>query len=59
MIHELRYHIRRMWSKFGLREVIVNNSGVNLYKFKDEESVLKVLDQGPWMVNNRPMIVMR
>ncbi|PWA74964.1 hypothetical protein CTI12_AA247570 [Artemisia annua] len=59
MVGELRYHIRRMWSRFGLREIIANNSGVNLFKFKDEESMQYVLDQGPWMVNSRPMFVMK
>lgn len=59
MIGELRYHIRRMWSRFGLREIIANNSGVNLFKFKDEESMQHVLDQGPWMVYSRPMFVMK
>ncbi|PWA81906.1 RNA-directed DNA polymerase, eukaryota, Reverse transcriptase zinc-binding domain protein [Artemisia annua] len=40
--NELRYHIRRMWGKFGFRELIVNESGVNLFKFKDIEGMSKV-----------------
>ncbi|GKC07343.1 hypothetical protein Tco_0998953, partial [Tanacetum coccineum] len=32
----LRYNVRRMWGKYGLKEVTVNASGVNLFKFKDE-----------------------
>ncbi|GJV20529.1 hypothetical protein Tco_1369549 [Tanacetum coccineum] len=34
--YELRYRARRMWGKFGLKDVIVNASGVNLFKFNDE-----------------------
>ncbi|GJZ07504.1 hypothetical protein Tco_0541297 [Tanacetum coccineum] len=34
--YELRYNVRRMWGKYGLKEVTVNASGVNLFKFKDE-----------------------
>ncbi|GKA55521.1 RNA-directed DNA polymerase, eukaryota, reverse transcriptase zinc-binding domain protein [Tanacetum coccineum] len=60
MFHnELRYHVRRMWGRFGLKEVIGNVSGINLFKFNDSEGMQYVLDQGPWMVNNRPLFVMK
>ncbi|PWA51515.1 hypothetical protein CTI12_AA464830 [Artemisia annua] len=59
LIHELRYHIRRIWSRFGLKEVIVNASGVNLFKFQNEIGMNNVLNQGPWMVNNRPLFVQK
>ncbi|GJX34504.1 hypothetical protein Tco_0246061 [Tanacetum coccineum] len=42
---EMRYHARRMWGRYGLTEVIVNSSGVNL--FKDEKGMNCVLEQGP------------
>ncbi|GJY81765.1 RNA-directed DNA polymerase, eukaryota, reverse transcriptase zinc-binding domain protein [Tanacetum coccineum] len=42
-----------------LKEVIGNVSGINLFKFNDSEGMQYVLDQGPWMVNNRPLFVMK
>nr|GEZ72363.1 RNA-directed DNA polymerase, eukaryota, reverse transcriptase zinc-binding domain protein [Tanacetum cinerariifolium] len=38
--NEARYHIRRMWSRLGLREVIAEN-GVFYFKFQDEEGIKK------------------
>ncbi|GJZ00682.1 RNA-directed DNA polymerase, eukaryota, reverse transcriptase zinc-binding domain protein [Tanacetum coccineum] len=57
--YELKYHTRRMWGKYGLKEVIVNSSGVNLFKFRDEIRMKQVLDQGPWLIRNRPMFVQK
>nr|GEX71723.1 hypothetical protein [Tanacetum cinerariifolium] len=47
---ELRYHAKRMWRRFDLTEVIVNKSGVNLFKFKDEKGINCVMEQGPYMI---------
>lgn len=57
--NELKYHLRRMWGRYGLKDVSVNNSDINLFKFKDVEGMQYVLDKGPWMVNNRPLLVMK
>nr|GEV21969.1 zinc knuckle CX2CX4HX4C [Tanacetum cinerariifolium] len=45
---ELRYHTRRMWSKFRLKGAIVNSSGINLFTFRDEIRMQYVMDQGSW-----------
>ncbi|PWA88072.1 reverse transcriptase domain, Reverse transcriptase zinc-binding domain protein [Artemisia annua] len=58
-IHELRYHIRRMWSRFGVKDINENGNGMNLFKFKDEIGMNQVLSQRPWMVNSRPMFVQK
>nr|GEV73506.1 zinc knuckle CX2CX4HX4C [Tanacetum cinerariifolium] len=55
--NEARYHIRRMWSRLGLRDVIAN--GVFYFKFQDEEGIKKVIKNGPWMVYNKPMVVQK
>ncbi|GKA33100.1 RNA-directed DNA polymerase, eukaryota, reverse transcriptase zinc-binding domain protein, partial [Tanacetum coccineum] len=52
------YHIRRMWNKFGLRDVIAENS-VFYFKFQDEEGIKEVINNGPWMVNNKPLVVQK
>ncbi|GJZ66378.1 RNA-directed DNA polymerase, eukaryota, reverse transcriptase zinc-binding domain protein [Tanacetum coccineum] len=39
--NEARYHIRRMWNKFGLRDVIVEN-GVFYFKFQGEDGIKEI-----------------
>ncbi|GJU45308.1 nucleotide-diphospho-sugar transferase [Tanacetum coccineum] len=52
--NEARHHIRRMWSRSGLRDVISEN-GVFYFKFQYEEGIKEVINNGPWMVNNKAM----
>ncbi|GJV13898.1 RNA-directed DNA polymerase, eukaryota, reverse transcriptase zinc-binding domain protein [Tanacetum coccineum] len=56
---ELRYHTRRMWGKYGLKEIIVNSSGINLFKFRDEVGMKCFLEQGPWLIRNMPLFVQK
>nr|GEU50183.1 zinc knuckle CX2CX4HX4C [Tanacetum cinerariifolium] len=58
-LNEVRYRIRRMWNKFGLKDIIVNESGIFLFKLHDNEGINEVINNGPWMVNNKPMFVHR
>ncbi|GJW01214.1 RNA-directed DNA polymerase, eukaryota, reverse transcriptase zinc-binding domain protein [Tanacetum coccineum] len=51
----IEYHIRRMWYRFGLKDVIAEN-GVFYFKFQDE-GINEVINTGPWMVNNKPLVV--
>lgn len=57
LANELRYHLRRMWAKYGLRDIIVNSSGMHIFKFKDEQGMKDVIEQSPWMVNSVPLFV--
>nr|GEY93572.1 hypothetical protein [Tanacetum cinerariifolium] len=49
---EMRYHLRRMWGRFGLKDVIVNNKGRCFSKFLNEEGMNKVIEQGHWLLFN-------
>ncbi|GJS59065.1 RNA-directed DNA polymerase, eukaryota, reverse transcriptase zinc-binding domain protein [Tanacetum coccineum] len=55
---ELKYNLSRMWGKYGFRELIVNN-GMYLFKFNNEEGLKHVLERGPWMVRNKPLLVQK
>ncbi|GKA49605.1 RNA-directed DNA polymerase, eukaryota, reverse transcriptase zinc-binding domain protein [Tanacetum coccineum] len=55
---ELRYNLVRMWGKFGLREIITQ-SGVFLFKFRESEGMIYVLENGPSMVSNKPLMVQK
>nr|GEY91240.1 zinc knuckle CX2CX4HX4C [Tanacetum cinerariifolium] len=56
-VHESRYHIRRMWSKWGIDDIDMKADGMCMVKFKNEEGMKKVLDSGTWLVNNKPLVV--
>ncbi|GJS68035.1 RNA-directed DNA polymerase, eukaryota, reverse transcriptase zinc-binding domain protein [Tanacetum coccineum] len=56
-VYELKYNIRRMWGRFGLKDIVVDADEMCFFKFKSEEQMNFVLDQSPWLVNGKPMIV--
>ncbi|GJS99851.1 RNA-directed DNA polymerase, eukaryota, reverse transcriptase zinc-binding domain protein [Tanacetum coccineum] len=58
-ISEMRYNIRRMWSKFGVTEINTGKNGSYMFKFRDEEGLNRVLEKGPWMVKNKSLMVNR
>ncbi|GJZ56713.1 zinc knuckle CX2CX4HX4C containing protein [Tanacetum coccineum] len=57
--NELRYNLRRMWSRNGLKEVVDSNSGIFFIKFHNEEGVKYVVKKSPWMVNGKPFVVQK
>ncbi|KAK1351620.1 hypothetical protein POM88_054164 [Heracleum sosnowskyi] len=48
---------QRFWEGFGLCDVFQKDTKVFLFKFKDEDSMNKVLTKGTWYVDQRPMLV--
>ncbi|GJX36510.1 RNA-directed DNA polymerase, eukaryota, reverse transcriptase zinc-binding domain protein [Tanacetum coccineum] len=50
-VNELRYNVRRMWGKFGLKDIVVDADGLCYFKFKQEDGMNLVIDQSPWLVN--------
>nr|GEX34492.1 hypothetical protein [Tanacetum cinerariifolium] len=56
---ELRYNLFRMLGKFGLRSIIPNGNSVFLFKFRNNEGILLVIEMGPCMVNGKPMFVQK
>ncbi|XP_044491520.1 uncharacterized protein LOC123215472 [Mangifera indica] len=51
-----RYAIRH-WSNYGLTDFISTGMGVYLLKFKDEEGMMKVLEEETWMIGGQPLFV--
>ncbi|GKD90980.1 RNA-directed DNA polymerase, eukaryota, reverse transcriptase zinc-binding domain protein, partial [Tanacetum coccineum] len=58
-LHALNYHLRRMWGKFGYKEIVDNGNGKWLFKFSNEVGMVTVASQSPWMVNNKPLMVQK
>ncbi|GKD79273.1 RNA-directed DNA polymerase, eukaryota, reverse transcriptase zinc-binding domain protein [Tanacetum coccineum] len=55
---ELRYNLFKMWGKYVLKEIISQN-GMFLFKFKHEEGMESILETGPLMVNNKPLLIQK
>ncbi|GJS54836.1 hypothetical protein Tco_0628198 [Tanacetum coccineum] len=55
-IPALNYHLRRMWSRFGFKEIVDNGNGNWLFKFSNELGMAVVANQSPWMVNSKPFM---
>ncbi|GJZ74268.1 RNA-directed DNA polymerase, eukaryota, reverse transcriptase zinc-binding domain protein [Tanacetum coccineum] len=58
-VNELKYNIRRMWGKHGLKNIVVDADGICYFKFKHEEGRNFVIDQSPWLVNGKPLLVQK
>ncbi|GJY88413.1 RNA-directed DNA polymerase, eukaryota, reverse transcriptase zinc-binding domain protein [Tanacetum coccineum] len=56
-INELRYNLRRMWSRYGF--IIDYNNGVFFMKFPYEEGLNQVVNSVLWMVNRKPLEVQK
>ncbi|GJY05164.1 RNA-directed DNA polymerase, eukaryota, reverse transcriptase zinc-binding domain protein [Tanacetum coccineum] len=55
--YELKYNLVRMWSKYGLAEIFNTSNDVFCFKFRQEQGMKFVLENSPWMVGGRPLIV--
>ncbi|GJR99937.1 RNA-directed DNA polymerase, eukaryota, reverse transcriptase zinc-binding domain protein [Tanacetum coccineum] len=58
-VNELRYNVRRMWGKIGLKDSIVDVDGMCYIKFNTKEGMNYVIDQSPWLVNGKPLLVQK
>nr|GEZ73499.1 hypothetical protein [Tanacetum cinerariifolium] len=56
---EARNHLRRMWNKFRYLDLIKNERGVFFFKFQDEKVMEEVVNNGPWLVNNKPIFMQK
>lgn len=51
------YHLKRMWRVHGISEITKNEAGFFFFKFKSEEGMKFVLESGPWLIDNVPLIL--
>nr|GEX42686.1 RNA-directed DNA polymerase, eukaryota, reverse transcriptase zinc-binding domain protein [Tanacetum cinerariifolium] len=58
-VNVVKYNVKRMWGKFGLKDIMVDAEGMCFFKFKKEEGMKYVIDQSPPLVNGKPLIVQR
>ncbi|XP_071706757.1 uncharacterized protein [Rutidosis leptorrhynchoides] len=48
-----------MWSKFGLKDIIMDCKHICYFKFDNEQGMNKVIECSPWMVNGKPLLVQK
>ncbi|GKE86151.1 RNA-directed DNA polymerase, eukaryota, reverse transcriptase zinc-binding domain protein, partial [Tanacetum coccineum] len=53
----VRSNLMKMWRTYGIMDITKTNSGIFYFKFKSEEGMKNVLESGPWMVQNIPLVL--
>ncbi|XP_022040053.1 uncharacterized protein LOC110942586 [Helianthus annuus] len=51
------YFSRNNWSKYGISKLMMNAKGFFFFKFKTKEVMDQLLEDGPWMIKNVPIIL--
>ncbi|GJU33083.1 zinc knuckle CX2CX4HX4C containing protein [Tanacetum coccineum] len=53
----VEYYIRNNWDKYGLTRIMMNSKGFFFFQFKTLKGLEDVLENGPWMTRNSPIIL--
>ncbi|GJV19818.1 sodium/hydrogen exchanger 6 [Tanacetum coccineum] len=53
----VEYYVRNNWSKHGLKRIMMNDKGFFFFKFDTRDDLEAVLEGGPWMIRNSPVIL--
>ncbi|XP_071719143.1 uncharacterized protein [Rutidosis leptorrhynchoides] len=53
----LQSNLRRMWNKYGIKDINMDQKQICYFKFKTIEGMNEVIDKGPWIVNGKPLFV--
>nr|GEU79025.1 hypothetical protein [Tanacetum cinerariifolium] len=55
----IKNYITNTWSKFGFHKVMKDDDGFFFFKFASINGVEQVLEQGPWLIRNTPLILQK
>ncbi|GKA85407.1 RNA-directed DNA polymerase, eukaryota, reverse transcriptase zinc-binding domain protein, partial [Tanacetum coccineum] len=50
-------NLSRMWRVYGIADITKTSAGLFYFKFKNKERMKAVLECGPWMINNVPLVL--
>ena len=50
-------YVTNTWGQFGLQNIMRDDDGVFLFKFASKAGLERVLERGPWMICNSPIIL--
>ncbi|GJX68210.1 zinc knuckle CX2CX4HX4C containing protein [Tanacetum coccineum] len=46
-------------NRYGFRDIVDSNNGIFFIKFNNDEGIEYVMNNGPWLVKNKPLIVQK
>ena len=50
-------YVKNTWSKFGLVKSMMNSKDVFFFKFNSKTGMDAMLEKGPWLICNMPLIL--
>ncbi|GJV37907.1 retrovirus-related pol polyprotein from transposon TNT 1-94 [Tanacetum coccineum] len=53
----VKNYVTNTWAKFGFEKIISDDDGVFYFKFSSLRGLEQVLEQGPWLIRNIPLIL--
>ncbi|KAI3797691.1 hypothetical protein L1987_32954 [Smallanthus sonchifolius] len=53
----VEYFAKNQWAKYGLIRLMMNAKGFFFFKFKTKKGLELLLEDGPWMIRNVPIIL--
>ncbi|XP_024978939.1 uncharacterized protein LOC112516149 [Cynara cardunculus var. scolymus] len=53
----VRFYASKLWSQYGIEDVLLNGHGIFLFKFSSTDGIQKVIDNGPWTLKNVPIFI--
>ncbi|KAJ0017704.1 hypothetical protein Pint_11879 [Pistacia integerrima] len=57
--HSIQSLAMRLRKKYGIKEIMMNEKGFFFFKFAEETSILQCLEDGPWLFQNRPILLQK
>ncbi|GKA40584.1 hypothetical protein Tco_0733177 [Tanacetum coccineum] len=55
--HLVQNYVTNTWTKFGFQKVIKDDDDVFYFKFTSITGLEQVLEQGPWLIRNQPLML--
>ncbi|KAJ0549012.1 putative transcription factor interactor and regulator CCHC(Zn) family [Helianthus annuus] len=57
--HKVNLCLKRLWKAYDISEISKSTAGFYYFKFSSENGLNSVLENGPWLVNNVPILLNR
>ncbi|XP_022002776.1 uncharacterized protein LOC110900170 [Helianthus annuus] len=51
------YFVRNNWKKYGIMKSMMNANGYFFFKFAEEAGMMRVLEDGPWIIRSQPLFL--
>ncbi|GJS23739.1 zinc knuckle CX2CX4HX4C containing protein [Tanacetum coccineum] len=53
----VEYYVKNNWNKYGLKRIMMNAKGFFFFQFNTRDGLDDVLEGGPWIIRNSPIIL--